>query len=187
MSTAPIRNQAVLAGPPGITPGWLIAFPAGRAVTDDVRVARLLITRGLPASGKTTFSRGLQPLVARVNRDDLRRMLHGRPMYTPRAERQVTLVQTAAVEGLLRAGADVVVDDTNLRSRTVRGWATLAARCGASFEVYDFTDVPVDECVRRDAARDESVRVGEAAIRWMYDRYLKGRTLPLPIPEPDGG
>jgi tRNA uridine 5-carbamoylmethylation protein Kti12 len=34
-------------------------------------VTRLLITRGLPASGKTTFARKLQPGVVRVDRDDL--------------------------------------------------------------------------------------------------------------------
>ena len=145
-------------------------------------MTRLLITRGLPASGKTTFARGLQPRVVRVNRDDLRRMLHGARLYTPSAESQVTLAQRAAVEALLRAHTDVIVDDTNLRDGTVRAWAELAARCGADFEVHDFTDVPIEECLRRDAARPAGDRVGERAIRGMHDRYLAGRTLPLPVP-----
>lgn len=145
-------------------------------------MARLLITRGLPASGKTTFARTLQPSVVRVNRDDLRRMLHGSRLFTQRAEGQVTVAQRAQVEALLRAGVDVIVDDTNLRSRTVRDWARLATRLGASFEVHDFTDVPLEECLRRDAARPEEERVGEEAIRRLYERYLAGRKLPLPVP-----
>jgi predicted kinase len=151
-------------------------------VTEDVTVTRLLITRGLPASGKTTFALELQPRVVRVNRDDLRRMLHGRRMYTQWAEGQVTAVQRASVEALLRARADVIVDDTNLRSRTVREWAELADRFGAAFEVHDFTDVPLEECVRRDAARPAGEQVGEEGIRRMHARYLAGRTLPLPVP-----
>jgi predicted kinase len=151
-------------------------------------VTRLLITRGLPASGKTTFARKLQPSVVRVNRDDLRRMLHGRRLFTQWAEGQVTAVQRAIVEALLRARADVIVDDTNLRARTVRDWAELAARCQATFEVHDFTDVPLDECLRRDAARPDEERVGEEGIRRMFARYLRGRNLPLPVPyvEPGG-
>lgn len=145
-------------------------------------MTRLLITRGLPASGKTTFARKLQPDVVRVNRDDLRRMLHGRRLFTQWAEGQVTHAQRAAVEALLRARTSVIVDDTNLRNKTVREWAELAAKHGASFEVHDFTDVPLDECVRRDAARPEDDRVGEDAIRRMHERYLKGRNLPLPVP-----
>ncbi|MGN9779559.1 phosphatase domain-containing protein [Micromonospora sp. H33] len=145
-------------------------------------MARLIATRGLPASGKTTFARKLQPSVVRVNRDDLRRMLHGERLFTQRAEWQVTLVQRAQVEALLRAGADVCVDDTNLRSRTLRDWADLAARYGAEFEVHDFTDVPLEECLRRDAARPEADRVGEAAIRRLHERYLEGHPLPLPVP-----
>ncbi|SCG33806.1 AAA family ATPase [Micromonospora halophytica] len=146
------------------------------------RTPRLVATRGLPASGKTTFARTLQPAVVRVNRDDLRRMLHGERLFTQRAEYQVTLVQRAQVEALLRSGASVCVDDTNLRSRSLREWADLAARHGAEFEVHDFTDVPLDECLRRDAARAEGDRVGEAAIRRLHERYLAHRPLPLPVP-----
>jgi predicted kinase len=155
-------------------------------VTEDGGVTRLLITRGLPASGKTTFARTLQPYVVRVNRDDLRRLLHGRRLFTPWAEGQVTAVQRAMVETLLRARADVIVDDTNLPARIVREWAELAARHHAGFEVHDFTDVPLQECLRRDADRPEEERVGETAIRSMWDRFLRDRTLPLPVPSLDG-
>lgn len=150
-------------------------------------MTRLLITRGLPASGKTTFARKLQPDVVRVNRDDLRRMLHGRRLHTQHAEAQVTQAQRAAVEALLRARGSVIVDDTNLRAKTVREWAEMAARFTASFEVHDFTDVPVDECVRRDVDRPEDERVGEDAIRRMHARYLAGKNVPLPIPFVDPG
>ncbi|WP_433369673.1 AAA family ATPase [Actinoplanes sp. CA-142083] len=145
-------------------------------------MTRLLITRGLPASGKTTFARKLQPRVVRVNRDDLRRMLHGERLYTQWSESQVTHAQRAAVEALLRAHADVIVDDTNLRNKTVREWAEMAARLGASFEVHDFTDVPLEECIRRDLERGAPDQVGEEAIRRMHSRYLAGRNLPLPVP-----
>jgi tRNA uridine 5-carbamoylmethylation protein Kti12 len=138
-------------------------------------VTRLLITRGLPGSGKTTFARRLQPWVVRVNRDDLRRMLHGRRIYTPWAEGQITAVQRTMVQTLLTARADVMIDDTNLRPGLVRQWAATARRFDARFEMHDFTGVPVDECVRRDAARPEQDRVGEAGIRTMYERYLARR------------
>ncbi|MEU7586211.1 AAA family ATPase [Micromonospora sp. NPDC049230] len=146
-------------------------------------MTRLIATRGLPASGKTTFARTLQPSVLRVDRDDLRRMLHGERLFTQWAEAQVTAVQRAQVEALLRARADVCVDDTNLRARTLRGWADLAAQHGATFEVHDFTDVPLDECLRRDAARPPAEQVGADAIRRLHERYLEGRTLPLPVPQ----
>ena len=93
---------------------------------------RLIATRGLPASGKTTFARRLQPDVVRVNRDDLRRMMHGARLFTQWAEGQVTRAQRAQVEALLAARVSVCVDDTNLRSRTLRDWAELAERFGMS-------------------------------------------------------
>src|SRR5262245_66659490 len=99
------------------------------------------ITRGLPASGKTTWARQQRGAV-RVNRDDLRRMLHGGWRGTGRTERHVTLAQRATVDALLGAGVDVICDDTNLRSELVRSLAKLADKHGAEVVVRDFTDVP---------------------------------------------
>jgi predicted kinase len=142
----------------------------------------LTITRGLPGSGKTTWARQ-QPRAVRVNRDDLRLMLHGGMLGQGWAEKQVTVAQRAQIEALLRSGINVISDDTNLRAKVVRELAELALHCGADVVYRDFTDVPVEECIARDAQRDAAARVGEDVIRGMFQRYLAGRRLPLPIPD----
>ncbi len=133
------------------------------------RLTTLTITRGLPASGKTTWARQ-QPGV-RVNRDDLRAMLLPTwPWGDRAAEDMCTAVQHAAIVELLIAGRDVIVDDTNLHADHVEELAGIAAGTGCEFRVRDFTDVPVEVCVARDAARPSPV--GEAVIRRMHERYL---------------
>jgi len=134
-------------------------------------MATLTITRGLPGSGKTTWARR-QAGAVRVNRDDLRRMLHGGPLGLGWAEVQVTIAQRALVEALLRAGVNVICDDTNLRARYVRELTDLATACGADVAVRDFTDVPIEVCIERDAGREGTERVGEEAIRGMWRRHL---------------
>jgi predicted kinase len=141
----------------------------------------LTITRGLPGSGKTTWARQ-QPGAVRVNRDDLRRMLHGGPIGLGWAEKQVTVAQRAQIDALLREGVNVICDDTNLRGRVVRELAEVAYGAGAAVVIRDFTDVPLDTCIARDALRTGDSHVGEDAIRGMHQRYLAGRRLPLPAP-----
>ncbi len=146
----------------------------------------LTITRGLPAAGKTTWAKQRlaadAPRGARVNRDDLRRVMHGRLIGANWAERQVTAAQHAAVEALLRAGVDVFCDDTNLKTRVVREFAEIAARSGARFVVEDFTTVPLEVCLERDAGRPAEERVGEVVIRDMWQRFIAGHELPLELP-----
>lgn len=136
-------------------------------------MAKLTITRGLPGSGKTTWAKTQQDAL-RVNRDELRRMLHGGWRGDGRAEKQVTRAQHAAIGGLLRAGAHVISDDTNLSGQAVRALTRLAEEAGAQVEVVDFTNVPLETCLRRDAERAEGERVGEQVIRRMHERYLTG-------------
>jgi len=140
-------------------------------------MATLTITRGLPGSGKTTWARQQRGAV-RVNRDDLRRMLHGGWRGTDRAERQVTLAQRATVDALLAAGIDVISDDTNLRGDMVRGLTALATKHGAELVVKDFTDVPLAECLRRNATRPPGEQVGPEVITAMWRRYLAGTPAP---------
>ena len=90
-------------------------------------MATLTITRGLPGSGKTTWARQRGGAV-RVNRDDLRRMLHGGAIGSGWAEVQVNVAQRALIEALLRAGLDVISDDTNLRASVVRELAAAGRR-----------------------------------------------------------
>lgn len=141
--------------------------------------ARLVCTRGLPASGKTSWARaqiaaaGSPGAIVRLNRDDLRWALHGELYHLPVTEWQVTLVQHAGVAALLAAGRTVIVDDTNLNPKHLAELANIAATCGAEFEVRDFTHVPLDECIARDRKRLGSRGyVGEEIIRAMYDEHL---------------
>lgn len=155
----------------------------------------LIATRGLPASGKTTLARAWvadDPVRrARVNRDDLRAMLHDSAFVqqtgaTPGTERSIMAARDAAVTSLLRCGLDVIVDDTNLRVRTVRDLRRLAVLAGADFEVRDLTNVPLEECLRRNANRTGVRRVPDDRVRDLYQRFVRGKPYPLPLPDEAG-
>ncbi|WP_433364307.1 AAA family ATPase [Streptosporangium sp. CA-115845] len=152
-------------------------------------MTELLITRGLPGCGKTYYASAWVAedpgRRARVNRDDLRSMIHDGAWIKGVTEPRILVARDALVSALLKRGVSVVVDDTNLPQRTVRDLAKLAKRAGAELRVVDFTHVPVETCIERDAKRDRAV--GEDVIRGMHLRYLRGRDLPLPLPEEGEG
>ncbi|MEU2261539.1 AAA family ATPase [Streptomyces sp. NPDC019645] len=135
------------------------------------------VMTGLPASGKTTAARELQAgaegRMRRVNLDDLRRMLDVPAPERGRShahEQTVLAIQDAAVRAAVEGGFDVVVDNTHLTPHIPK--RLKAAVAGqATFVVHDFTDVPVEECVRRDAGREPAV--GEEIIRILADKHTK--------------
>lgn len=137
----------------------------------------LTITRGLPGSGKSTWARQ-QPGV-RVNRDDLRNMLlpdwpHGDQDH----EDTLTSIQLAAIRELLLRGLDVIVDDTNLNPDVVNRLRQSAQRFYAEFVIEDFTHVPLETCIERDAARPNPV--GEQVIRGMWEKHLAPKEVGQP-------
>lgn len=155
-------------------------------------MSRLLLTRGLPASGKTTFAKAWvaeDPAHRiRANRDDLRLMLYGKPYgLTGEQEKAVTLAQHAMVSNALHMGFDVVVDDTNLNARFLKQWLLLAKTESAEIEWHDeFLDVDYQTCVLRDATRN--AKVGKDVIISFWSRYLKNgkpRRPTLDSNEPD--
>ena len=110
----------------------------------------LIITRGLPGSGKSTQALewvNQEPdRRARVNRDELRMALYGKYTgLTFKQEQALSHAQRAAVKSLLEGGRSVVVDDTNLRLRYARPWADLV--------VFVFRLAPQPQHVRRGGVR----------------------------------
>lgn len=159
-------------------------------------MTKLVILRGLPASGKSTWAKAWvsEDVTGRVriNRDDLRGMIHNGEYRGHSTELSIMRARDALIASFLRKGMDVVVDDTNLPSATVRGLMQIAAGISSLIEVEikDLTDVPLETCLERDDERGipdllsvQPDDVGERVIRGMYERYLKGKSHPLPVPE----
>jgi predicted kinase len=135
----------------------------------------LLIARGLPASGKTTWARNWvaedPERRARINRDDTRTALHGG--HRGRAtEDQVTTATHAAITALLASGVSVISDDTNLIEEHVFAMQLLAARVGVPARLIDLTSVPLDLCLARNARRTGDSHVPEEYIQAMHRQYI---------------
>lgn len=144
----------------------------------------LIITRALPGAGKTTRAKDWvaedPKHRARVNRDDIRSMLHGDAPYSHETEVSVRAVRDRAIRSLLSRNVDVICDDTNLVQRTARDLRELAQLEGTEFEIWDMTNVPLDVCLARNAARLDKTPVPEDKIVEMWEKYIRPHGYPLP-------
>lgn len=137
---------------------------------------KMVLTRGLPASGKTTWA----TLWAQrdsdnrrlVSRDDIRPSVGAAPgsVGTTEEENLVTSLQRHLLRSYLRAGRDVVVADTNLRRRSAKSLVefALTIRPDLTVEVQDF-HADLDDLIVRDASRPNAV--GEGTLRTMWARF----------------
>ena len=140
----------------------------------------LLLTRGLPASGKSTFAQewlAADPIGrTRVTRDDIRFELFNEQYPTAdkngtvkEKEDRVTQVEHSRIEQALAQGKSVVVDNTNLNPRVFKTYSDLAAKSNAALTHKDFP-ISIEETIRRNNARERVVP--EAVIRRMAADYM---------------
>ena len=133
---------------------------------------KVILTVGLPASGKTTWAREYQkenPNTVLINKDELRSMLHS-GVHSKGREEFILAVRDFIIKKAVDEGHDVIVHDTNLHSKHKNQiWKVVADK--ATVETRDFTDVSVEECIKRDAGRVGMV--GAKVIKQMYRQYLR--------------
>ncbi len=127
------------------------------------------MTKGLPGSGKSTWAKTQDAF--RVNKDDIRQALHG-GVWSKENERDVIKERDRLIRFNLKT-SDVIVDDTNFASKHEVNLRKIAQECGADFEIKYFTDVSLEECIKRDAGRSGRAHVGESVIRTMWEQFLK--------------
>lgn len=135
---------------------------------------KIYITKGLPASGKSTWAREFveksNGQVINICKDDLRDMLHADKHSTGR-ETFVMQIRDLITIKSLEEHKSVIWSDTNLNPIHEQRAREIAEQCKAVIEIKDFTDVSVDICIQRDLKRFKSV--GEKVIRDTYNKFLK--------------
>jgi predicted kinase len=141
-----------------------------------VKKLKLLILRGLPASGKTTYARELvQKGWVRVEKDVIRldgRLFKDGVYNHKRGDESLVLKErNRLIREALAQGKNVVSSDTNLNPKHVTGITAIAREYSASVKQKDFLDVPIAELIKRDAERENTV--GEQVIRKMFHDFVK--------------
>lgn len=135
-------------------------------------MSKLIICRGIPASGKTFWAK--QWVLedpehrVRINQDDIRLMLG--KYWVPKREPLVQYIQEEALIEALTQGYDIVIDNTNLNKKVLDNYHSLVIANGNhTIEYKDFFDTPLSVCIERDKTRDP--QVSEKVIRNFYNNY----------------
>lgn len=138
-------------------------------------MSKLIILRGAPASGKSTFAKTwVQQEVnrVRISRDDLRAMLFTVPNHTWEQEKLVTAVENTMIENAINERQDVVVDACHLRAKYVTPLLKLAKVYGVEVEFKDFP-ISLEDVLERNSRRSGLAFVPEEYIKSLFDKFIK--------------
>lgn len=139
---------------------------------------QVIIPRGIPGSGKTTWvkeqlAQHAPGTAVRLSNDDLSAMLFSQAwgdFFSSDIVRDMfAKLRVVMLETLLQQDGvtHVYVDNTNLAMKTVRSLEKVSQQYDAEVVIFDnFLTVPVEECIARDALRERPV--GESIIRKMH-------------------
>lgn len=129
---------------------------------------QLLMLKGLPASGKSTYAKELvEQGWVRTNKDDIRKELF--PEYTFKDENSVVETEDRKIREALRDNYNVVVDNTHFAPKHQTRLEAIAKEFGAEFRLL-FIDTHVEECIKRNRKRANSVPM--EVILSMHRKYI---------------
>ena len=134
-------------------------------------MAKLIMLKGLPASGKTTWAMKQleQGNFFRISLKDIEQT-----MTEKNSKKKISnalRIRNDLLENILKNKlGNVILDDYNLSLISQRAIEKMCSKHGYDFEVKSFLDVPINECIKRDLKRKNSV--GSKRIQKLYNQYL---------------
>jgi predicted kinase len=139
----------------------------------------VIMTKGLPASGKSTWATLHvlhNPGWKRINRDDLRMMIDA-SLWTPENEKDIIAVRDTLIKKFLRMGRNVIIDDTNLRASNFTDVANVIESTGLAVELTEKAfPIDVQEAIARDYER-KTGHVGSDVIVRMWEKFKSNKDL----------
>lgn len=138
----------------------------------------LLMLRGAPGCGKSTWIRenGLEQYT--LSADDIRMLcagpklaVDGEWIIDPSNDTVVWKLLFQMLETRMQNGAFTVIDATNSKSTEMNKYKALCDEYRYRMFCVDMTDIPIEEVKRRNLQREPLKRVPDAAIDKMYSRF----------------
>ena len=142
---------------------------------------RIILTRGIPASSKTTWAK--QEVLKdpehsiRISRDDLRNM--SGKYWVPERENYIKACKnTLLINAINFKFNTIIIDEMNLNPKETKHLKEVVSMMNDTFkdnndkyiiEIKDFTNVPLDVCLERDSKRENPI--GEKVIRDIFNKY----------------
>ena len=144
----------------------------------------LLLFRGAPGCGKSTFIDAHNLRQYALSADDIR-MLCQSPQQTVDGsvqigmsnEREVWDMLYRLLEIRMRHGEFTVIDATNSKATEINKYKELCSKYRYRIMCVDMTDLPIEECKKRNSGRVPLKRVPDEVIDKMYARF---RTQKIP-------
>ena len=140
---------------------------------------KVILTKGLPGSGKTTWAKGLVDMspnsYKRINNDDLRKMLDN-GHYSYDMEKFIKKAVDVLILLALEEGKHVILDNTHLSENSINRIKELVKGKAEVIIEDKFLDVSLETCIKNDLKRLDSV--GKDVIVKLYEQHLK-KTEPI--------
>ena len=141
----------------------------------------LIITRGAPGVGKSSWieQNGLLPYT--LSPDTLRVMCSSRELQADgrfavarnnNTEKQTWKILFDLLEYRLSRGELTVIDATASKTKDIQQYKELAEQYRYRTYVVDFTDVPLETCLKQNKQRHPDKWVPEDSIRNIYARFV---------------
>lgn len=135
---------------------------------------KVILTKGLPGSGKSTWAKELLKsnpnAYKRINNDDLRKMFDNM-QYSQDMEKFIKKAVDVLVLLALEEGKHVILDNTHLSENSINRIKELVKGKAEVIIEDKFLDVPLEICIKNDLKRLESV--GKDVIVKMYEQHIK--------------
>ena len=135
----------------------------------------ILLTRGIPASSKSTWVKenNLEPYT--LSADNIRLLMQspvtnidGKLVITQKNDSKVWALLFNLLEQRMERGEFIVVDGTHYRAELLHKYYNLIDKYRYRAYVVDFTDVPLSECIKRNKEREAYKFVPEEVLRKIY-------------------
>ncbi len=142
---------------------------------------KIILTRGIPASGKSTWAK--QEVLKdpehsiRISRDDLRNM--SGKYWVPAREDYILSCKRVLLHNAVCFNFDtIIIDEMNLNPKESEKLKGEIAMINGTFKegqdkyvvkIKDFTNVPLDVCLERDSKRENPI--GEDIIKGIFNKY----------------